>query len=163
MPLHFKLIIRGKLMRNKIAIAITAAALATTLTACSGAGNNAPTRMINQVTDGVEANLKSEGNLIYLRNIQVAVNEAGDASLIGTIVNQLDTDDALIAVAIDQKQIKFSAVPALQNKPIIFGGESANAIATIPNAGLIAGHRTTVSFFFGLAGTVSVDALVVNA
>ncbi len=150
-------------MRKKIAIAITTAALATTLTACSGAGVDAPTRMITQVTDGVEANLQSEGNLIYLRNLQVAVNEAGDASLIGTIVNQLDTKDALIAVAIDQKQIKFTAVPAFQNKPIIFGGDSANAIATIPSAGLIAGHRTTVSFFFGFAGTVSVDALVVNA
>ena len=150
-------------MRKKIAIAITTAALATTLTACSGAGVDAPTRMITQVTDGVEANLQSEGNLIYLRNIQVAVNEAGDASLIGTIVNQLDTKDALIAVAIDQKQIKFTAVPAFQNKPIIFGGESANAIATIPNSGLVAGQRTNVSFFFGLAGTVSVNALVVNA
>lgn len=149
-------------MRNKIAIAITATALATSLTACSGAGVDAPTRMITQVTDGVEANLKSEGNLIYLRNIQVAVNEAGDASLIGTIVNQLDTKDALIAVAIDQMQIKFSAVPALLNQPIIFGGDSANAIATIPTSGLVAGQRTTVSFFFGFAGTVSVDALVVN-
>ena len=150
-------------MRNKIAIAFTAASLATTLTACSGAGNDAPTRMIHQVTDGVEANLKSEGNLIYIRNIQVAVNEAGDASLIGTIVNQKPTKDALIALAIGQMQVKLSAIPTPQNQPVIFGGDSANAIATIPNSGLVAGNRTTVSFFFGQAGTVSVDALVVNA
>ena len=150
-------------MRNKIAIAITAAAVATSLTACSGSGVDAPTRLINQVTDGVEANVASEGNLIYLRNIQVAVNEAGDASLIGTIVNQKNTKDALIALAINQMQIKLEAIPVMQNKPVIFGGDSANAIATIPNAGLVAGNRTTVSFFFGLAGTVSVDALVVNA
>lgn len=150
-------------MRNKIAIAITAAAVATSLTACSGSGVDAPTRLINQVTDGVEANVTSEGNLIYLRNIQVAVNEAGDASLIGTIVNQKNTKDALIALAINQMQIKLDAIPVMQNKPVIFGGDSANAIATIPNAGLVAGNRTTVSFFFGLAGTVSVDALVVNA
>ena len=143
-------------MRNKIAIAITAAALATSLTACSGAGNDAPTRMINQVTDGVEANLSSEGNLIYLRNIQVAVNEAGDASLIGT-------KEALIALAINQNQVKFDAIPVPLNDPVIFSGDSANAFATIPNSGLIAGNRTTVSFFFGLAGTVSVDALIVNA
>ena len=150
-------------MRNKIAIAFTAAALATTLTACSGAGNDAPTRMINQVTDGVEANLSSEGNLIYLRNIQVAVNEAGDASLIGTIVNQKDTKEALIALAINQNQVKFDAIPVSLNNPVIFSGDSANAFATIPNSGLVAGNRTTVSFFFGLAGTVSVDALIVNA
>lgn len=150
-------------MRNKIAIAITAAALVTTLTSCSGAGVNAPTRMINQVTDGVEANVKSEGNLIYLRNIHVTVNEAGDANLVGTIVNQNPTEDALLALAINKMQIKLSAIPVLQNKPVIFGGESANAIATIPTAGLTAGKRIPVSFFFGLGGTVTVDALVVNA
>ena len=93
-------------MRKKISIALTAAALATSLTACSGAGNDAPTRLINQVTDGVEANLASEGNLIYLRNIYVAVNAAGDASLVGTIVNQKPTQDALIAVAINKTGIK---------------------------------------------------------
>jgi len=150
-------------MRKKLAIAFAAAILSTSLTACSGAGNDAPTRMINQVTDGVEANLASEGNLIYLRNIYVSVNEAGDASLVGTIVNQKPTRDALVAVAINQVSIKLDAIPALQNKPIIFGGPSESANASIPAAGLIAGHRVPVSFFFGLAGTVSVDALVVKA
>ena len=150
-------------MRKKITIAVTAVALATSLTACSGTGQDAPTRMINQVTDGVEAKLASDGNLIVLRNIQVAVNEAGEASLVGTIVNQKNTKDALLALAINQMQIKLSAIPTALNKPVIFGGPSANAIATIPNSGLVAGNRTTVSFFFGLAGTVSVDALVVNA
>ena len=150
-------------MRKKITIAVTAVALATSLTACSGTGQDAPTRMINQVTDGVEAKLASEGNQIVLRNIQVAVNEAGEASLVGTIVNQKNTKDALLALAINQMQIKLSAIPTALNKPVIFGGPSANAIATIPNSGLVAGNRTTVSFFFGLAGTISVDALIVNA
>ena len=150
-------------MRKKITIAVSAVALATSLTACSGTGQDAPTRMINQVTDGVEAKLASDGNLIVLRNIQVAVNEAGEASLVGTIVNQKNTKDALLALAINQMQIKLSAIPTALNKPVIFGGPSANAIATIPNSGLVAGNRTTVSFFFGLAGTVSVDALIVNA
>ena len=150
-------------MRKKIALAVTAVAVATSLTACGGAGNDAPTRMINQVTDGVEAKLASDDNLIVLRNIQVAVNEAGDASLVGTIVNHKNTKDALLALAINQMQIKLSAIPTPLNQPVIFGGPSANAIATIPNSGLVAGTRTTVSFFFGLAGTVSVDALIVHA
>ena len=150
-------------MRKKITVVATAVALATSLTACSGAGQDAPTRMINQVTDGVEAKLASEGNLIVLRNIQIAVNEAGDASLVGTIVNQKNTKDALLALAINQMQIKLTAIPTALNQPVIFGGPTANAIATIPNSGLVAGNRTTVSFFFGLAGTVSVDALIVNA
>ena len=150
-------------MRKKIALAVTVVAVATSLTACGGAGNDAPTRMINQVTDGVEAKLASDDNLIVLRNIQVAVNEAGDASLVGTIVNHKNTKDALLALAINQMQIKLSAIPTPLNQPVIFGGPSANAIATIPNSGLVAGTRTTVSFFFGLAGTVSVDALIINA
>lgn len=150
-------------MQKKFAIAFAAAILSTSLTACSGTGNNAPTRMINQVTDGVEANLASEGNLIYLRNIYVAVNAAGDASLVGTIVNQKPTQDALIAVAINKVGIKIVPQIALQNKPIIFGGDSANTEAALAAAGLIAGHRVPVSFFFGLAGSVSVNALVVNA
>ena len=150
-------------MRKKIALAVTAVAVATSLTACGGAGNDAPTRMINQVTDGVEAKLASDDNLIVLRNIQVAVNEAGDAFLVGTIVNHKNTKDALLALAINQMQIKLTAIPTPLNQPVIFGGPSANAIATIPNSGLVAGNRTTVSFFFGLAGTVSVDALIVHA
>jgi hypothetical protein len=150
-------------MQKKFAIAFAAAILSTSLTACSGAGNDAPTRMINQVTDGVEANLESEGNLIYLRNIYVAVNAAGDASLVGTIINQKPTQDALVAVAVNQVSVKIVPQAALQNKPIIFGGDSANADVVLPAAGLIAGHRVPVSFFFGLAGSVSVDALVVNA
>ena len=150
-------------MRKKIALSLTAVVVATSLTACGGTGTDAPTRMITQVTDGVDAKLASEGNLIYLRNIQVAVNEAGDASLVGTIVNQKNTKEALLALAINQMQIKLSAIPTPQNQPVIFGGPSANAIATIPNSGLVAGNRTKVSFFFGLAGTVSVDALVVHA
>ena len=150
-------------MHKKIASAITAAALALFLTACSGAGNNAPTRMINQVTNGVEANLSSEGNLIYLRNIYISVNPSGEAKLIGTIINQKPTQDALIAVSINQTSIKIEPQAALQNKPIIFGGDSANAELAIPATDLIAGHRVPVSFFFGIAGSVSVDALVVNA
>lgn len=150
-------------MLKKIAIAITASVFATILTACSGSGVNAPTRMIAQVTDGVEANLDKDGNLIYLRNIHINVNEAGDATLIGTIVNQKETEDALIALAFGEKQIKLEPIPVMLNKPVTFGGDSANAFATIPNSGLVAGKRTTVSFFFGLAGSVTLDALVVAA
>lgn len=149
-------------MKSKLAIAITAATLATTLTAC-GPGFDAPTRLIQQVTDGVDATVETGDSLIYLRNIYVTLNAAGDASLVGTIINQKENKDALLALAIDRQQIKIPALPALQNQPIIFGGPSANATADLPASGLIAGHHTQVSFFFGIGGTVTVDALVVNA
>ena len=148
---------------RKLAIAIVTATLATTLTACGGAGNDAPTRLINQVTDGVDATLDKSGNLIYLRNIRVAVNAAGDAQLIGTIINEKDTKDALLALSINHATVKIDAKPALLNTPIIFGGPSATAAATLPASGLVVGNRVPVSFFFGLAGAVTVDALVVDA
>lgn len=148
---------------RKTAIAITTAALALSLTACGGAGTDAATRTITQVTDGVDAKIVNETNSIVIRNIQVAVNEAGDASLIATIVNQKNTRDALLALAINQQQIKISPTATPQDRPVIFGGEVSNATAALPNSGLVAGSHTPVSFFFGIAGTVSVNALVVKA
>ena len=147
-------------MARRITVAITAVAFATTLTAC-GPGNDAPTRLIQQVTNGVEANVKTDETLIYVRNIYISLNQAGDASLIGTIINQKEKEDALIALAINNQEIKIDPLPAKLNKPIIFGGPSSNASASLPAAGLIAGHRYPVSLFFGVSGSVTLDAIVV--
>ena len=149
---------RGKLIALQ---PVLASVLALSLTAC-GPGIDAPTRHVRQVTDGVETEVNKAGNLIYLRNVYVSVNAAGDATLVATIVNQNQTQDALIALAIGQTQIKITPQPVLQNKPVIFGGDSANATATIPAAGLVAGSRIPVSFFFGLGGGIQVDALIVE-
>ena len=150
---------RGKLIA---VLSVLAPVLALSLTAC-GPGIDAPTRHIRQVTDGVEAEVNKAGNLIYLRNVYVSINDAGDASLVATIINEKDTKDALVAVAIGQSQIKISPLPVLLNKPVIFGGDSANATASIPASGLVAGNRIPVSFFFGLGGSIQVDALIVQA
>ena len=150
---------RGKLIALQ---SVLASVLALSLTAC-GPGIDAPTRHVRQVTDGVEAEVNKAGNLIYLRNVYVSVNAAGDATLVATIVNQNQTRDALIALAIGQTQIKITPQPVLQNKPVIFGGDSANATASIPTAGLVPGNRIPVSFFFGLGGGIQVDALIVQA
>ena len=150
---------RGKLIALQ---SVLASVLALSLTAC-GPGIDAPTRHVRQVTDGVETEVNKAGNLIYLRNVYVSVNTAGDASLVATIVNEKDTKEALIALAIGQTQIKITPQPVLQNKPVIFGGDSANATASIPTAGLVPGNRIPVSFFFGLGGGIQVDALIVQA
>ena len=147
-------------MARRITVAITTVAFATTLTAC-GPGVDAPTRLIQQVTNGVEANVKTDETLIYVRNIYISLNQAGDASLIGTIINQKEKEDALIALAINNQEIKIDPLPAKLNKPIIFGGPSSNASALLPAAGLIAGHRYPVSLFFGISGSVTLNALVV--
>lgn len=147
-------------MARKFKVAITALLLATTLTAC-GPGVNAPTRLIQQVTDGVEANVSTEDTLLYIRNLYISVNAAGDANLIATIVNQKEKEDALVAVAINRQEIQIDPIPAKLNTPVIFGGESANASVTLPAAGLIIGHRYPVSLFFGVSGAVTLDAIAV--
>ena len=50
-----------------IAIATLAACLALTLTAC-GAGNNAATSLIKNVTDGAEGSITVDGNDIKVNN-----------------------------------------------------------------------------------------------
>jgi hypothetical protein len=47
-----------------------------------------------------------------------------------------------------------------QNLPMIFEGDSANAKAVIPNLGVKAGNTVDVSFFFDIAGVVTVKAIV---
>ena len=151
-------------MFKRSLILISTIAIATSLTACTGAGNNAPTRMINQVTEGVEVKLSDGDNLIYVRNLLVVAEANGDATLIGTIVNQNPTEDALVAVGINGAPMTLGAknYPVLQNKPIIFGGESSNASAVLKGANLIAGHRVDVKLFLGLAGSATANALVVG-
>ena len=49
-----------RLDRKKIAATFTIASLALTLSSCAGAGPNAATRVIKQVTDGAEAKVKTD-------------------------------------------------------------------------------------------------------
>ena len=147
-------------MRIKLAIAVLISTL--TLTACGGTGVEAPTRNINQVTDGVDGTINENGNLIYLRNVQISLAANGDATLIGTIINENDTKDALISISVNGATSNVN-YPLVQNKPVIFGGDSANATLTIPASKLVAGNRIPINFFFGVAGETSLDALVVGA
>ena len=61
--------------------------LATSLTAC-GAGQNAQTRKMTQVTDVVERSVTQNGSKIKILNLLLVATETGDAVLVGTIVNQ---------------------------------------------------------------------------
>ena len=79
---------------KKFSIAITAAVLALTLTACTGAGPNAATRLIKRVTDGAEATITSDGNDLSISNLLLVATEDGSAVIVGTIVNHEETPDA---------------------------------------------------------------------
>ena len=127
------------------------------LTGCA-AGGNAPTRLIKQVTDGVE---KDIGDL-KIRNVKIISLPDGSGTLIGFIVNHSDEVDQLVAITVGgQRADVLSDVQLLKNKPMIFEGDSANAKAKIAALGVKPGYRVPVVLYFAKNGKVELDALVV--
>jgi hypothetical protein len=142
---------------------ITIFALSVSLTGC-GAGLNAATRQIAQVTDGVEANVINEENNIRVVNLLVVATEDQYAVLVGTIVNAKDAPDTLLGVAINGSVATLTGTTTLlRNAPVIFEGDSANAKAVLPGFTVAPGIRVPVVLFFARAGEVTLDALVRGA
>ena len=133
--------------------------VATTITGC-GSGQNAATRTIQQVTDGVEA--ESAG--IKLRNVLIVKTATAEGVLVATVINTSDETDSIVGVAIGGAMTNLVAKSneLKKNKPIIFVGDSANADASIPVLNTSAGERIDITFTFAKAAAVTVDALVVN-
>ena len=133
--------------------------VATTITGC-GSGQNAATRTIKQVTDGVEA--ESAG--IKLRNVLIVKTATAEGVLVATVINTSDETDSIVGVAIGGAMTNLVAKSneLKKNKPIIFVGDSANADASIPDLNTSAGERIDITFTFAKAAAVTVDALVVN-
>ena len=132
--------------------------VAATLTAC-GSGRTAETRMIKQVTDGVEG----QSNEIRLRNVLIVKNENSDGVLVGTLVNWSDEIDAITGITINGVAVTQSAprYELARNKPVIFAGETANADAFTPlTQG--AGQRVPIVFTFEKASPVTLGALIVE-
>ena len=133
--------------------------IATTITGC-GSGQNAATRTIKQVTDGVEA--ESAG--IKLRNVLIVKTATAEGVLVATVINTSDETDSIVGVAIGGAMTNLVAKSneLKKNKPIIFVGDSANADASIPVLNTSAGERIDITFTFAKTAAVTVDALVVN-
>ena len=140
--------------------ALVIATLTLSLSGC-GAGTSASTRNINQVTDGVEAAITTDGNNIKLVNILVVATPEGAGVLVGTIVNSLLTEDALLGVAINGQVATVTGTNTLaQNAPVVFEGPSANAKAVVGALGAVAGQNVQVTMFFAHAGQVTVQAII---
>jgi hypothetical protein len=138
---------------------ITTVAIATMVTGCAS-GQMAQTRLIKQVTDGVEA----QSDEIRLRNVKVIKSSTGEGILIGTLVNWSDNTDAITSVSINNLPATYTAETSelLRNKPITFVGQVANADAFIENLDKTPGYRIPVTFTFANAAPVTLDTLVVN-
>jgi hypothetical protein len=134
--------------------------LATSLTAC-GAGQNAQTRKMTQVTDGVERSVTQNGSKIKILNLLLVATETGDAVLVGTIVNQGAESDQLLGIAVGGSQASLTGEVLLeQNRPIRFEGESANAKAVFYGVTPVAGRHVTLTFGFARAGLVTAEVII---
>lgn len=143
---------------NAICKKIIAATLITfTVTGC-GAGRDAETRNIKQVTDGVEG----QSGEVILRNVKIVKNNLSEGILIGTIINLSDEADAITGISIDAvpAQISAASLDLVKNKPITFVGDSANAdaFALITKS---EGSRLPIIFSFKNAAPITLDVLVV--
>ena len=133
--------------------------ITSSLTGC-GSGQMASTRLIKQVTDGVEAQVEE----IRLRNVKVIKTSTGAGVLIGTLVNWSDKSDVITSVTINNQPAIYTAKTSelLRNKPITFVGEIANADAYISMLDKEPGYRIPVTFTFASAAPVTLDTLIVN-
>jgi copper(I)-binding protein len=148
---------------KRILSVITIFALSVSLTGC-GAGLNAATRQIAQVTDGVESNVINDQNNLRVVNLLVVATADQNAVLVGTIVNAQDAPDTLLGVAINGSAATLTGTTTLEkNAPVIFEGDSANAKAVVPGFTVAPGIRVPVVLFFARAGEVTLDALVRGA
>jgi len=146
---------------KKISIAFVATALALTLTACTGAGPNAATRLIKRVTDGNEATVTTNGNDLSISNLLLIATEDGSAVVVGTIVNHTTTPDALLGISAGGTTAKITGEQnLLQDQPIRFEGDSANAKAVFAGVGAQAGKNVKLSLAFARAGVVTLDVII---
>ena len=145
---------------RRVLTTLLIATLTVSLSGC-GAGLNASTRHIKQVTDGVEATVNTDGNNIKVVNLLVVETAEGAGVLVGTLVNSLDQEDALLGVAMNGQIASLTGSNVLaKNKPVIFEGPSANIKAVVPVLGAKAGQRVQVTMFFARAGEVTVQAII---
>jgi hypothetical protein len=134
--------------------------VSTLLTGC-GSGQTASTRLIKQVTDGVEG----QANEIRVRNLLVVKQEDGAGVLVATLVNWSDESDAITSINIEGQEAIISAksLDLKKNTPLIFVGDSANADASVAQLNDVIGHRVPVVIKFAKASPVTLDALIVQA
>ncbi len=146
---------------RKIAISLIVAVSLSTLTAC-GAGQNAASRIITKVTDGAETSVVTDTSNLKLRGFLLVAQPDGSAVLVGTIVNSNSTPDSLLGISANNELATITTESNVisENLPMIFEGDSANAKAVIPNLGVRAGNTVDISFFFDIAGVVTIKAIV---
>lgn len=146
---------------RKFAVVTLSVSLALSLSAC-GSGKDAPTKMITQVTDGVDGSITTYGNDIKVNSVLLVAQSDGSAVLVGAIVNGNPTEDTLLGITVGGVNATLSQkdLPLKQNQAVRFAGDSANASAVVPGLNAAPGTRVKVQLFFASAGELTLDAIV---
>lgn len=145
---------------NKTIATISTLVLATTLTGC-GAGLNAETRKIKQVTDGVEKTIDIDGNKIKILNFLLVATKDGSAVVVGTIVNSGTQNDQLLGISVGSNQAVLTGETVLKPQaPLRFEGLSANAKAVFPAVSPVPGRNVNVTVGFARAGLITFEAII---
>ncbi|CAB4536409.1 unannotated protein [freshwater metagenome] len=128
------------------------------LTGCAN-GADAPTRMIKQVTDGVEVDQGS----IKVRNLTLVAQEDGSGVFIGTFINTGAQNDAIVSITANEIAAEINPTnPVLEtNAPVTFAGDIANASGRVPGLNVEAGKRVPVTITFASQEVINADVLVV--
>jgi hypothetical protein len=146
---------------KNFSLAFTAVALALSLTACSGSGPNAATRLVKKVTDGAEIMIKSEGNNISVTNLLLVATEDGSAVVVGTIINYSEERDALLGISANSVGAVITGEQNLDfNKPVRFEGDVATTKAVFNGVGAEAGKNVKLSLAFARAGVVTTNVII---
>lgn len=144
----------------RICIALLTLSLALLLSAC-GAGLNAESRNITQVTDGVEGAIINDQHEIKVRNLLVVETADKAGVIVGTIINTSKTDDVLLGLAVNAQVVTLTGMTTIKNgQPVIFEGASANAKAVVAALDAVAGQNVTITLFFARAGELTLTAIV---
>lgn len=147
-------------VRTIVAVALSIT-LALSLSAC-GAGKDAATRQVTQVTDGVDGAISSYGSDLKVNSMLLVAQPDGSAVLVGSIVNRSSKEDALLGIAAGGISATLSqkVLPLPPDLPLRFSGDSSNASAVIPGLNATIGTRVKLQMFFGNAGALTLDVIV---
>ena len=146
---------------KNFSIALITSALALSLTACSGAGPDAATRMIKRVTDGNEAIAKTNGSDLSISNLLLVATEDGSAIVVGTFFNKADQKDSLLGISVGGVGAEITGTTELiKDQPIRFEGELATSKAVFNSVGAEPGRNVPMTLTFERAGEVTANVII---
>lgn len=145
---------------KNIVVATISLTLIFSLSGC-GAGPNAATRLINQVTDGAEAKVRNADSDLMIANFLLVATEDGSAVVVGTIINRAPREDALLGIKVGDAIATITGQQNLpQNEPIRFEGDVATSKAVFTGVNAEAGKNVSVTLAFAVAGEVKLNAII---